>query len=92
VTDLEPLGLSNWRLPAVWLFATTAIPSATAARLAFRRSHVAPAAVLLAAATLAVEIGIQIPFVGPSPLQAVFGTVAAGMTALALRARQLGWH
>ena len=49
-----------------------------------------PAAVLVASAPLVVELVVQIPFIGPSLLQAVFGTVAVVMAALALRARRLG--
>ena len=91
VTDLEPLGLSSWVLPGVWLFATVAVPSSAAAWLAWRRAPVAPAAVLVASGTLAVELVVQIPFIGPSALQAVFGTFAVGLAGLALDARRQGW-
>jgi hypothetical protein len=87
VDDLEPLGLTSWVLPGVWLFASVAVPSTVAAWLAWRRSPHAPTAVLVASALLAVELLVQIPFVGPSMLQAVMGTVAIVLAVLALAAR-----
>ncbi len=92
VADLEPLGLSSWVLPGVWLFSSVAVPSAVAAVLAWRRSPSTPTAVLVASGLLAVELAVQIPFVGPSALQAVFGTVALGMAGLAVHARRTGWR
>jgi hypothetical protein len=92
ISDLAPLGLKSWRLPAAWLFASVAVPSGTAAWLAYRKAPSAPTAVLIANAALAVELTVQIPFVGPSALQAVFGSVALGMSALALDARRGGWR
>jgi len=47
--------------------------------------------VLLASATLAIELVVQIPFLGWSWLQALFGAVAISMTVLALRAKRAGW-
>ncbi|QTE27985.1 hypothetical protein [Pengzhenrongella sicca] len=91
VTDLAPLGLTSWVLPGVWLAATVAVPSATAAWLAWRRAPLAPTAVLAASGLLALELGVQIPFVGPSVLQAVFGAVAVGLGGLAVHARRTGW-
>jgi len=91
VGALEPIGLSSWMLPGLWLFATVTVPSAGAAMLAWRRSPLAPPVVLLASATLALELLVQIPFLGLSVLQAVFGTIAIVMAALALRARRAGW-
>jgi hypothetical protein len=85
VSDLAPLGLSTWRLPALWLFASVVVPSAVAAWLAWRRSARTPAAVLVACAALAVELLVQIPFLGFSALQAVMATVAVVLAALALR-------
>jgi hypothetical protein len=87
VEDLEPLGLTSWVLPGVWLFASVAVPSTLAAWLAWRRSPYAPTAVLVASALLAVELLVQIPFVGPSALQAVFGTLAIVLAVLAFVAR-----
>jgi hypothetical protein len=87
VEDLEPLGLTSWVLPGVWLFASVAVPSTVAAWLAWRRSPYAPTAVIVASALLAVELLVQIPFVGPSVLQAVFGTLAIVLAGLALVAR-----
>lgn len=87
VEDLEPLGLTSWVLPGAWLFASVAVPSTVAAWLAWRRSPHAPMAVLVASALLAVELLVQIPFVGPSVLQAVFGLIAIVLVALAIVAR-----
>jgi hypothetical protein len=87
IEDLEPLGLTSWVLPGIWLFASVAVPSTVAAWLSWRRSPAAPAAVLVASALLVVELVVQIPFVGPSVLQAVFGTVAVVLAVLALVAR-----
>lgn len=87
VEDLEPLGLNSWVLPGVWLFASVAVPSTVAAWLAWRRSPHAPNTVLVASALLAVELLVQIPFVGPSLFQAVFGMVAIVLAVLALVAR-----
>ncbi|MFP5283042.1 MAG: hypothetical protein ACLGIF_06300 [Actinomycetes bacterium] len=86
-----PLGLSSWVLPGVWLFATVTLPAAAAAWLAYRRSPLTPGAVLLAAATMAVEVLVQIPFLGPNPLQAVFGGLAVALGALGWHARRAGW-
>jgi hypothetical protein len=88
VSALEPLGLDSWMLPGLWLFASVAVPSGVAAVLAFRGSRHAPTAALVASACLAVELAVQIPFVGPSMLQAVLGTAAALLAALALRMRR----
>ena len=91
VSVLEPLRLSSWVLPGLWLFGTVAVPSVTAAVMAWRRSPLAPPVVLLASGTLALELLVQIPFLGPSLLQAVFGTIAVAMALLADRARRSGW-
>jgi hypothetical protein len=87
VSVISPLGLSSWALPAGWLFITVALPSALAAWLAWRRSRWAPAAVLLASALLAIELLVQIPFLGFSVLQLIFGTVAIAMAVVGLLAR-----
>jgi hypothetical protein len=91
VSTLDPLGLSSWTLPAGWLFLSVAIPSGLAAWLAWRRSAWAPPAVLLASALLATELLVQIPFIGLSILQLIFGTVAVGMAVVGLLARRAGW-
>jgi hypothetical protein len=83
VSDVDPIGLTSWRLPAVWLFATTAAPSATAAWLVWTRSPRALVAVAVASALLVLELVVQIPFVGPSVLQAVMGTAAVAAFGLA---------
>ena len=88
---LEPLGLATWRLPALWLFLTVVVPSTWAAWLAWGRSPRAPTVVLLGAATLGIELVVQIPFLGWSVLQAIFGVVAVGLAVLALQARRRGW-
>jgi hypothetical protein len=91
VSVLSPLGLSSWTLPAGWLFLTVALPSGLAAWLAWRRSRWAPVAVMVASALLATELLFQIPFLGFSVLQLIFGTVAIGMAAVAFLARKAGW-
>jgi hypothetical protein len=91
VSVLSPFGLSSWALPAGWLFLTVALPSALAAWLAWRRSPWAPAGVLLASALLAIELLVQIPFLGFSVLQLIFGTIAIGMAVVGLLARKAGW-
>ena len=91
VEDIEPLGLHSWRVPALWLLASVAVPSAVAATLAYRRSPAAPTVTVVASALLATELLVQIPFVGRSPLQAVLGSVSAGAAGLAVTARRAGW-
>jgi len=91
VSVLRPLGLSSWTLPALWLFLTVAFPSGLAAWLAWRRSRWAPVAVLVASALLVTELLFQIPFLGFSILQLIFGTVAFGMAVVAFLARKAGW-
>jgi hypothetical protein len=91
VSVLSPLGLSSWTLPAGWLFLSVAVPSGLAAWLAWRRSLWAPPAVLLASALLATELLVQIPFLGFSVLQLIFGAVAIGMAVVGLLAWRAGW-
>lgn len=88
VSDLEPLGLESWRLPAAWLFLSVAVPCAVTAWLAARDSVTAATAAVVAAALLAVELLVQIPFVGLDPLQAALGCVAVALGALGLDARR----
>jgi hypothetical protein len=76
VADLEPLGLDSWLLPGLWLAASVAVPCLVVAVMAGRRSPRAGWAALVAAGLLAVELVVQVPFVGLDPLQAVMGTVA----------------
>jgi hypothetical protein len=87
VSDLEPLGLTSWTLPGIWLFVSVAVPSTTAAVLAWRRSPRTPGAVLVASGLLVVELLVQIPFVGPSALQVVMGTIAIVLAVLAVASR-----
>ena len=91
VSVLSPLRLSSWTLPAGWLFLTVALPSGLAAWLAWRRSRWAPVAGLVASALLATELLFQIPFLGFSVLQLIFGMAAIGMAAVAFLARKAGW-
>jgi hypothetical protein len=90
VSDLEPLGLDSWRLPAVWLMVSVAIPSTVALVAALRRRPWTPIAVLLMASLLVVEVVVQIPFVGPSLLQLVMGGVAVVLGVLAVLAGRRG--
>ncbi len=90
VSDLEPLGLDSWRLPAVWLFASVALPSAVALLAALRRWPRTPEIVMVASALLLVEVLVQVPFVGPSVLQAVMGTIALALGGLAWHALRTG--
>ena len=87
LSAIEPLGLDSWVLPGLWLLASVALPSAVVVVLAWRRSPRTPAAVLVASGLLAIELAVQVPFVGPSVLQAVFGAVAVTMAALAWAGR-----
>lgn len=91
VSVLSPLGLSSWSLPAGWLLLSVAAPSGLAAWLAWRRSLWAPPTVLMASALLAAELLVQIPFLGFSLLQLIFGAVTIGMAFVGLRARTAGW-
>jgi hypothetical protein len=45
-----------------------------------------------ASATLVLELLVQIPFLGPSVLQLIFGVIAIFMAVLAIRARRKGWR
>jgi hypothetical protein len=93
VSALEPLGLRSWVLPGIWLTLSVAVPCAVTAVLAWRRSVWTGVAATVAGVLLAVELVVQIPFVGLDPLQAVMGVVAAvlvGLGALADRARRSG--
>ena len=92
VSVLSPFGFSSWTLPAGWLFLSVAVPSGLAAWLASRRSAWAPVAVLLASALLVIELLVQIPFLGFSILQLIFGAVAIAMAVVAILARRAGWR
>jgi len=91
VSALSSLGLSSWALPAGWLLLSVAALSGLAAWLAWRRSLWAPPAVLMASALLATELLIQIPFLGFSLLQLIFGAVAIRIAFVGLRVRRAGW-
>ncbi len=76
VSDLEPLGMHSWVLPGLWLLCSVAVPWVGVAWAAWRRHPRTPAVVLVACASLAVELVVQIPFVGLSALQVVMGVPA----------------
>jgi hypothetical protein len=71
----------------MWLTASVAVPSATAAYLAWRRSPAAPKAVLAASALLGIELLVQIPFLGVNGLQAAMTLIGGTAATLAWRAR-----
>lgn len=91
MSAISSLGLSSWVLPGLWLFVSVAVPSTAAAVLAGIGSRWAPFAVLVASTCLVVELALQIPFLGFSAFQPVFGAIAVVMAALALLARDAGW-
>jgi len=91
LSAIAPLGLTSWAVPAVWLSATVPVPATVAAVLIWRRSPRAPQAVVLAGATMALEVLVQIPFIGPHPFQAVFGGTAVVLSLLARHTRRAGW-
>lgn len=82
VSDLRPLGLDSWVIPGLWLAASVAAPCAGTATLAWRRSHWMGPAAIGAGALLAVELLVQVPFVGLDPLQGVMGVVAISLVGL----------
>ena len=90
LSDIEPFGLNSWRLPALWLTATVVVPAAVAAVAAARRHPNTPELVIIAGGLLLLEVTSQIPFVGPSPLQGIFGAIAVGTGLLGFRARRSG--
>jgi len=85
---LDPLPFETWTWPGLWLAATVAVPAGVAAYAVWARRPWATTAVLVSAATLGVELAVQIPFVGTSVLQAVFGGVALALAGTALDARR----
>lgn len=82
VSDLRPLGLDSWVIPGLWLAASVAVPCAGTALLAWRRSRWMGPAAIGAGALLAVELVVQVPFVGFDPLQGVMGMVAISLVGL----------
>ena len=88
VEAISSLGLSSWVLPGVWLTASVAIPSALAAHLAWRGSQWTPRAVMVASGLLAVELLVQIPFLGVNGLQAAMALIGGTAAALAWQARR----
>jgi hypothetical protein len=90
VSDLDPLGLDSWVLPGLWLAASVAVPCAVVAVLAWRRSRRLGTAAVVAGLLLGFELVVQVPFVGPSMLQAFMGTVAGLLVGLGLLSRRAG--
>jgi hypothetical protein len=90
VSDLDPLGLESWVLPGLWLAASVAVPCGVTAVLAWRRSRAVGSAGTVAGLLLALELAVQVPFVGWSVLQAVMGSVAAVLVLLGLLSRRQG--
>lgn len=82
VSDLSPLGLESWVLPGLWLAASVAVPCAGTAVLAWRRSRWMGHAAIGAGSLLAVELVVQLPFVGLDPLQGAMAVVAASLVGL----------
>jgi hypothetical protein len=87
-SDLGPLGLTSWTLPAVWLFFVVAMPFAIAGVLTLRGSSRALVASLTASGLLVLELVVQIPFVGFNAMQLVMAAVAI-VTGLLARRRHL---
>ena len=83
-----PFGLHSWFWPAMWLLATVCVPSLLAAAALSRRAASGPALVLTATVLLAVELLVQIPFVGLSWLQLIVALLGASAAAMAVVARQ----
>ena len=90
VSDLAALGLDSWVLPGVWLAASVAVPCGVTAVLAWRRSRLVGAAATVAGLLLAVELAVQVPFIGWSALQAVMGSVAVVLVVLGVLSRKQG--
>lgn len=90
LSSIERLGIGSWRLPAVCPLSSVAVPSADASVSALRRWRPTPAVVMTASGLLLFEVTIQVPFIGPSVLQGVFGTVAVTMASLAVVVHRSG--
>ena len=78
-----PAGLHSWVLPGLWLLVSVAVPCGVTWVLAHDRSPMAPTAALVAAGSLLLELGVQVPFVGVTLLQLLFAGVAVLMAAYA---------
>ena len=92
VSDLSPLGLSSWTVPGVWLFVSVVVPWTVALIACVRRQPAAPLFVLAACGLLVFELAVQIPFIGPSPLQLLLGAAAGGLAWCAIDARRRAWR
>lgn len=84
-SDLDPLGLTTWTLPAFWLFLVVGAPFAIAGILTLRGSSRALVASLAASGLLVLELVVQIPFVGVNAMQPLMAVVAVGTGLLAWR-------
>lgn len=82
VSDLRPLGLESWVLPGLWLAASVGVPCTVTAVLAWRGSRWLGIAAIEAGLLLAVELVVQLPYVGRDPLQAVMAVVAGTLVCL----------
>ncbi|MET0911544.1 MAG: hypothetical protein ABWZ99_18910 [Ilumatobacteraceae bacterium] len=92
VSDLAPLGLTSWTLPGLWLFGTVVVPWSVAVFASVGRRPSTPLVVLVACGSVVFELVVQIPFIGPSPLQVVLGAAAGGLAWCAVDARRRGWR
>ncbi len=91
-SDLEPLGLSSWTLPGLWLFVSVVVPWSVAAIASVGRRRATPVIVLVACGLLLLELVVQVPFIGLSPLQFILGAAAGGLVWCAVDARRRGWR
>jgi hypothetical protein len=80
-----PPALSSWIRPRRWLSGMVALTTTTA-WLPCWRSPPATAAAFVSACTLAFEMAVQMPFLGPNWLLASLGVLAAAFAVLAVRA------
>jgi hypothetical protein len=92
VSDLSRLGLSSWTLPGVWLFVSVVLPWTVALIVCVRRRRTAPLFVLAACGLLGLELVVQIPIIGPSPLQLLLGAAAGALAWCAVDTRRRGWR
>ena len=68
VSDLAPLGLSSWTWPGLWLFGSVVVPWFVAVIACVGRRRATPLIVLVACGLLVLELVVQVPFIGLSPL------------------------
>ncbi len=92
VSDLAPLGLSSWTWPGLWLFGSVVVPWFVAVIACVGRRRATPLIVLVACGLLVLELVVQVPFIGLSPLQFILGAAAGGLVWCAVDARRRGWR